>query len=126
MSWIDDALSDFGRSMGIPDLRFGDNDALQLAFERRGTLFFERLDDGVLMYLVQQVPYPDAELYARALDACHWRHHHPYAVRAGLRGEDALAFAVEIPNAEFQLPAIERALEFLSDLQQRVREGALA
>lgn len=126
MSWVDGALGDFGRSLGVPDLRFPDSGAVTMQFERTGSLNFEKIDDAVLVYLVRSLDRPDADVFERALDACHWRHNHPYPVQAGLGGDTRLSFSVRIPDAEFQLPTIERIVDFLKQMHESCSDGALA
>ncbi len=126
MSWVDDALADFGRALGFPDLRFPASGPVSLQFERLGTLYFEPLDGQVLTYVVRTLDRPDGELFARALDICHWRHHHPFPVHAGLHAETQLSFAVRIPDTEFTLPTIERAVDLLGQLHDAVTEGVRA
>ncbi len=43
MSWVDDAIAEFGRSLGLPDLQLGDQAPINLVFEKSGTL---RSDSG--------------------------------------------------------------------------------
>ncbi|HVJ68525.1 MAG TPA: CesT family type III secretion system chaperone [Caulifigura sp.] len=126
MSWVDDALASFGRSLGFNDLRFRGQGPVSLEFDRLGTLFFEPQDGHILTYVVRKLDRPDAEFYARALDISHWRHHHAFPVSAGLHGETELTFAVRISESEFTLPTIERAVDLLGQLHDAVSEGVRA
>lgn len=126
MSWVDDALADFGRSIGIAGLQFAADSPVSLEFERLGTLCFEQLDGCVLVYAVRRLDRPDEECLSAALDACHWRHNHPFPVQAGLHGGEHLTFAVRIPERDFALPMIERAVNFLGEMHDAVSEGVRA
>ncbi|HVJ87941.1 MAG TPA: CesT family type III secretion system chaperone [Caulifigura sp.] len=123
MSWIDDALADFGRSLGFDQLKFPAEGPVSLQFDRLGTLYFEPLEGSILTYVVRSLDRPDAEMFARALDICHWRHHHAFPVHAGLHGETELTFALRIPDSDFRLPTIERAVDLLGQLHDAVSEG---
>jgi type III secretion system chaperone SycN len=126
MSWVDDALADFGRSLGFNDLQFRSDGPVSLEFARLGTLYFEPLDGHVLTYVVRTLDRPDAGLFARALDLCHWRHHHAFPIQAGLAGDTQLSFAVRIPESDFTLPTIERVVDLLGQLHDAVSEGVRA
>ncbi len=126
MSWVDDALGDFGRTLGFDQLRFPDSGPVRLEFDRLGALFFEQLDGQILTYVVRTLDRADGELLARALDMCHWRHHHAFPVHAGLHGETELTFAVRIPESDFTVPTIERVVDLLGQLHDAVSEGVRA
>ena len=126
MSWVDGALADFGRTLGFHGLAFRDGNPVRLVFDRLGTLVFEPQDGHLLIYIVRTLERPDAELYARALDIVHWRHHHAFPVHAGMHGELEMTFAVRIPEPEFTLPTIERAVDLLGQLHDAVSEGVRA
>jgi type III secretion system chaperone SycN len=126
MSWVDDALADFGRSLGIDGLRFQPDRPVQLEFARLGTLYFEPLDGQVLSYLVRRLDRADAGTLATALELCHWEHHHAFPVQAGLHDDSDLSFAVRIPESDFTLPTIERVVDLLGKLQDAATEGATA
>lgn len=126
MSWVEQTVAEFGRGLGLDRLEFNPQGVVTLATERMGTLFIERVDGAVLVYLVQPLDRASAESYARALDACHWRHNHPFQVSAGLRQETGLLFAVRVIESDFDLPTLERVISLLDELHREVREGVPA
>ena len=126
MSWVDDVLADFGRNMGLDGLAFNDANVVSLKFEVLGDLFIERIEDAVLVYVMREVPQPSKEIYAAALELCHWRHNHPFAVNAALKDDRHLIFAVNLTESEFSAPAMEQLLQFFGQLHEQVLEGATA
>lgn len=120
MSWVDDVLREFGRSMGLPNLAFGQRGAVRLSVERLGQLGLERRPDEVLLFLLRPIPVGDARPLRKALAVCHYREGHPFAVQAGLRGDDRLVFVVRIPEREFTVQAIEQGIELLDRLHVSV------
>jgi type III secretion system chaperone SycN len=124
MTWADDALGRFGQTLGIEGLSFDGGDSVRMEFEASGALYFERLDEEILIYLVRELERPDVDVLARALALCHWRHNHPFPVHAGLHGERQLAFAIRIPQSEFDVPTIERVISFLRPLHDAALDGA--
>jgi type III secretion system chaperone SycN len=119
MSWVDDAVDAFGRGMGLPRLTLPDSGALRLAFERRGTLFIERADDDILLYLQRAYTHASMATLSRALDACHWRHNRPFQVRAGLK-EDSLVLLLRIEARDVALDRLERAFLLLGQLHDQI------
>ena len=126
MTWVDDVLADFGRSLGIDGLAFNDSNVVSLKFEVTGDLYIEHVGDDVLIYVIREIDRPGKEIYAAALELCHWRHNHPFGVNAALRGEGHLVFAVNLPEREFSVPAMEQLLQFLGQLHDQALEGAAA
>ena len=126
MSWVNDVLADFGRSLGIEHLAFNEAGVVSLKFEVLGDLYIERMEDGILVYLMRDLNRPGKEVYAAALELCHWQHNHPFQVNAALRGDRSLVFAVNLAESDFSVPAMEQLMQFLGHLHEQVLEGAPA
>jgi len=123
MNWVDESLADFGRSMGLETLAFNDQGVVSLSFEAWGELYLERLQDGLLLYLCRGLDRPDAGLYARALELCHWRHNHAYAVNPAVHDEKLLVFAVRLSQQDAAAgPALDEAVQLLSRLHDQTHE----
>ena len=120
MSWVDDVLSEFGQSMGLPNLAFGEGGVVRLSMERLGHLGIERLADEVLIYLLRSIPVGDPKHLRKALAVCHYNEGHPFMVQTGMRGDDQLVFLVRIPAREFTVQAIEQSIELLDRLHTSV------
>ena len=123
MSWIDDALADYGRSIGLEPLTFNERGVLCLVFELSGTLFVERLDQGVLVYLCRELQRPNSAIYARSLDLCHWQRNHPYPVNAALRQDRLLVFAVRLSEEQVSVPTLEQVIQLLGQLHDQIQDG---
>ena len=126
MSWVDQILDEYGRGIGLDRLVFNEQGVASLQFEDIGSLFIERLDDAVLLYLVQEIERPTAEIYGRALELCHWDQNYPFVVNAALRGEKYLAFSTRLSETEFSLPTMERIIALFDQLHQQVKESVTA
>ena len=120
MNWIDDTIRDFGRGMGM-ELALDERGVLQLAFERMGTLGFERAKEGVLVYLRRLLEHPGADTYRRALQVCHYSENPLFPVQPALQADGGLLFAIYVPAADFQMPTLERAVAFLDLLHNEVQ-----
>ena len=124
MSWLDEALADYGRSLGFPRLAFDDRGVVNLMFQRSGALYFERIDDGLLAYLCREMDRPSAAVYAAALGLCHWRHNHPRAVNPALRRDRVLVFAARLREDEVSVPVLEQTIGLLQRLHDQIASGA--
>ncbi len=126
MSYIEQTVADWGRSLGMERLEFNDQGVVSIVSESLGALFIERHADGVLIYLLRTLDRAYGDSYARALDACHWRHNLPFVVTPALRHDQNLMFAVHLADSQFDLPTLERVISLLDQLHRDVREGVPA
>ena len=122
MSLSDEVLAEFGRSMGMEGLAWPESGVVVLDFANRGVLYLEDRDETLLIYLSRDIDMRDGKLkfLSTALRLCHYRQGLPYVVQVGLRGESSLVFLVRLSAYELTLPELERVLEVLSDLHDRV------
>ncbi|NJN46462.1 MAG: hypothetical protein HC808_08285 [Candidatus Competibacteraceae bacterium] len=123
MSVGNQVLAEFGHSMGMGDLTWPDSGVVVLEFESRGELYLEDRDDALLVYLVRNIDTRGGtlNLLKNALQLCHYRQVLPYVVQVGLRGESSLVFLIRLPANEANLPELERVLDTLTNLHDRVR-----
>lgn len=119
MSWVDDAVGTFGREMGFAHLRLPEQGAVELAFERRGTLALERAGDDLLLYLQRDRSHRSPDRLARALELCHWRHDRNPPVRAGSK-DDRLVLLVRLREWEVTPEALAQAFERLIRLMDEI------
>ena len=124
---IDDAIAEFGDSMGIPSLKLNESGKLALSFDGLGTLFFEQLsreddfDDPELLVYLARDHGPAEEVVEAALAACHYERAHPQPVDAGLSSNGQLVFATRLQENEVTLPSIEASLELLTRLHNSLK-----
>lgn len=123
MSWLDETLGDFGRRIGVGELAFGERGFVQFALSEGGMLGIAHSPGEVRIWLARPLSRADRGAYERALVQCDFRRRPPLPLQAGLRGEDELVLLARIPERDFTTPALERALDVLTTLHQRVRSG---
>jgi len=121
MSWIEQTIAEFGRGLGIDDLRLNERRHVQLALGSGGLLGIEVVEDTVLVFLSREVSPHDPELRMRALRLCHFKRQWPFPVQAGLRGNDRLILLARIPERQFSLSTLEQAMDLLVRLHGMVR-----
>ncbi|AMO57847.1 hypothetical protein GZ77_12820 [Endozoicomonas montiporae] len=121
MDWRDDVMADIGKGMGIEGLGFGESGVLSLNFERRGELYLEQQDDGVLMYLVRTIPVHDClGLLVAALKECHYTKASRFPLQVGLKGEEELLLFIYLANEEFTRPNIETSIDTLTQQFEKI------
>lgn len=120
MNWLDATLSDFGRQLGLADLRFDASGLVQLGFEQDGSLGIERRDEEVLIYLVRPLDYHDDTLAERALKLVERRQGWRFPLQAGSLPGQRLLLLTRLPHRAFTLPALEEALQLLDRLHKQL------
>lgn len=120
MDIVDATLQDFGSSMGLPSLQWNEHGILKLDIEGLGSLFLEKTDELITLYLLQPLNFPTVETFRQALALCHPAENPLAAVSAGLSREEELAFITHLLPSEFNLPNLELKIEALKQLHNRV------
>ncbi|CAM2005086.1 hypothetical protein [Acanthopleuribacter pedis] len=120
MSWVEDTLRTFGESIQMEDLDFNHNGVVCLAIEKMGTLYLEKGDETVRIYLSREKESFNTGYPARALNAVHYRENLPFPITAAMRDENTLVFIAVIPESEFSPPNLDRILEILTQLHDSV------
>lgn len=125
MNAASEALTAFGRSLGLRDFRWPESGIAAFAFAARGTLYLEERDETLLVYLVRTVDLRQSspELLKTTLRLCHYRQQWPYVVQAGLQDEARLVFLARLPAREVTLPDLEQVLELLTRLHERCADS---
>ena len=123
MSWLDDTVAEFGSRLGVPNLAFGPDGFVQLALSQGGLLGLAQAEGVVKVWLARPVEPSQRAALERGLAECDFRRGSPFAMQAGLQGDDGLVFLARIPEREFTTPALEQALESLVRVHERVRYG---
>ena len=123
MSWVDDALADYGRSLGLPSLEFNESGTASLQFDVLGELYIEQVEGSILLYVAREYQRLDTRVMADAMSACHWDGNPAFPANVALHADNNLVFSVTLPETEFDVPNMERAIDYLGSLHDSVREG---
>lgn len=122
MSVIEDTLREFGRSIGMEDLRLRDDGTLVLDMQQVGTLAVELIGErreDVSLSLSRGIQPPDETACARLLEMCHYRNPCAWPVRTGLTSSGTLIFAIRLEAFDFTLPNLHQALDWLDGPHQQ-------
>ena len=122
MSWLNGTLADFCRPMGLPAPSFEADPVVKLSFERRGTLYLERLEDAVRIYLARKHGRLDVKKLRRSLELCSPAERPAREFHVGLDGDDDLVFLTCLPATDFIPSNLSRVLEDLERLHDRVAQ----
>ena len=120
MTAFDDAVSEWGRLLGMAKLRFGNEDVIELQMESSGSLYLEKSGDDLLLYVVQPIAYPTTALFRRSLELCDPRRHPDLAVNAGLRGNNRLAFFARLSGENVHPANIDQIFRLLCEMHSSV------
>jgi type III secretion system chaperone SycN len=124
MNRVSEVIQEFGRGMGIGNLRRNASGVVCLEFETQEALYLEEREDTLLVYLAIPVPYPTTVNLVSALKLCHYSWGSPRPIQVGLAGTDKLVFAARLPSSMVNLPELQAAVEQLIDLELAWKGGS--
>ena len=129
-SWLDDAVSQFGRNMGLPSLASDASGVVQLELQAGGVLAIEAAQGGagtdVLVCLGRPLGFSGGRAVRKALESVHCASGHMLDIRVAVRGEgpQALLFGiVNVPQREFTAHTLERVVDYLRRWIEEARHG---
>ena len=109
-------IAEFGRRMGLPDLKPERGKPAQLRLDGLGSLFIEEAGEEILVYLARDFPTHDREAPRRALALCRPSLSGNFPVYAGLYKDHTLIFLMRFSPKTFSLQSLEQAVPVLSRL----------
>lgn len=122
MDWIDDTLAEFGRQLGVPDLRLNTRGAVRLVLGSGLHLsiepLFRRGQQEVLLALGCPIGHGATQYAAYALQQAHAENFPPLDLQLSLSGygEDTLLIAsVRLSARAFTLQALSGAVSSLGN-----------
>ena len=119
MNWIGDIVSEFGRRIGLPNLRLDDQGKLRMALEDGTGLGVWHISGTaapeVVVYRSCPLAYLQAPAYRSALRLADFRQPNPWPVQAGVSQRE-LVLATRIPERAFSSTSFDQALERLTEL----------
>jgi len=127
-SWIDDALAEYGRQLGVPGLALGEHGVAQLALQAGGLLAVEPARGGadVLVYLGRPLGFEGPAVLRGALAAAHHSAAPLMPLQLAVSGDgpEALLIAlVRVPGPEFTAQTLGRVVDYLGRWSDGVRHG---
>jgi len=120
MDWLHDTISKFGQNMGLDALALDEHGFLQLNFEQWGQFCLELIGTDLLVYLSRPIPQYDDKAPRRALQLCHYSEGWTWLPNVALTDDEHLLFAMRLQATDVSLPNLEKALEQLNMLHDRL------
>ena len=115
MSWQDDVLTEVGQGMGVEGLDFSGTGVASFEFERSGTLYIERQEEGVLIYMCRALPERDiAPVLLQSLKLCHYTQSQSFPLQVGAQEDEQLFLCIYLADDEFNRPNVESVIQLLS------------
>ncbi|MDP0588171.1 MAG: hypothetical protein QS748_02775 [Candidatus Endonucleobacter bathymodioli] len=116
MDWRDQMIADVGRGIGFEELDFSGSGVIKLEFERRGDVYIEAREDGVLFYLIRRISSHDRlEVLTAALKCCHYSQSIRFPLLSGIQGDDDMFLCSFLVNESFSRPNIEGVIKMLGE-----------
>lgn len=130
MNWVTETLAEYGRQLGIEGFSLGQHGVAQLQLESGALIAIEPVRRGeaeeVLVYVIHPLRFDAATLRRRALEKVHYANGGLYPVQVATRGEGSdtsLLLVVRLPEREFTLPVLGRAVDFLERWFNELQSG---
>lgn len=119
MDWIQQAISDFGDSLGIENLALDDNDSVELILDSGELVGIVHLADAadreMLVYAGAPLQFDPLAQMERALQLGNARYGDPPAAQTAI-SNNLLVLSIRLPAREFDLPALDEAVWRLIDM----------
>ena len=125
MTVVDDTIAEFGRSMGIDDLRLNESGTVVLSVQSLGLLGLDRAGargESVLVSLTRPLPPVCEGKWSALLAATHPQSHPPAGLQIGVIREQ-LVLAMLIELGEFTLPRIHEVIGYLDRQHASLEAG---
>jgi type III secretion system chaperone SycN len=127
VSWVDDTVAAFGRTIGIPDLALDERKRVDLALQD-GCLIgirhlVDRSEPELLLCRSRAVGSGASAAVRAALRLSNFRRPHSWPTQTAL-ADGQLMLAMRIPERGFTLDALEQALGELDRLHSEVADKA--
>lgn len=127
MDWIQQAISDFGDSLGIEGLALDDNGSLELILESGELVGIVHIADAadkeMLVYAGAPLRFDPLAQMERALQVCNARYGVPPAVQTAI-SNNLLVLSIRLPAREFNLPALDEAVWRLIDMHHDAADAS--
>jgi hypothetical protein len=118
--WIAETVRAFGANMGIDDLAFDAHDGVELELESGECVGIQYLPDmpglDMLIYWKRPLNFDPGMQLERALRLVDGRRVLPWSAQAAIR-EGMLIMTMRMPSRDFELPALEQAVNRLEAMQ---------
>lgn len=126
MNWVEQTISDFGNSIGLPSLALDYNGRVRFSLQQGGNIAIQNLPDLALPEVVvtrsEPIAYASPELFRQALRIADFRTPSAWPLQAGCNQRE-LFLAMRIPQRAFAMNVLEQALVQLTSLHKRIREN---
>ena len=129
MRWqVEETVGEFGRHLGIEDLKLDDAGSIVLEIDRIGRLGIEMVgerDDRVAVSLSRDYREPFPEEASRfALENCHYRSRTEFVIQPAFSGGGRLAFAVCLDTSDLTVPSIHQIVDELDRFHESMNQVA--
>lgn len=125
MNWVTQAISDFGRSIGLPNLALDDDHRLQLLVEDDGILMIQHIPEialpEVVVSRIEPLRFSAPSNLRQALRCADFRIPNTWPVQVGAT-DNQLLIAIRIPERAFVMNALEQALTHLDAIHNKIIE----
>jgi hypothetical protein len=122
-NWTDQVIEEFGNRIGIPQLHLGDQNALRLDIMEGSSIGIIRISNDsnieIVVYRSISAKYLGPLQHRTALKEANFRKPHSWPLQAACNQEE-LIVAVRIPERAFMVSSLEKALDELGKVLEKL------
>ncbi len=126
MNWVEQTISEFGNSIGLPSLTLDYTGKVRFSLQQGGSIAIQHLPDLALPEVVvtrsEPISYATPQLFRQALRIADFRNPSSWPLQAGCNQRE-LFLAMRIPERAFVMNVLEQALAQLTTLQNRIKQA---
>ncbi len=127
MNWVDQVASEFGQRIGISELTLDERKGVHLQTLDEASFGFFLVEEGpqpeVVVYRSTSANYLGDAHYRAALQMANFRFPHPWPLQAACDQRE-LIVAARIPERSFMVSSLEKALEDLGQILDKITSGS--
>ncbi len=120
MSWVQQAIGDFGKTIGMPDLELNSHNKLRLMLGTDTILSFNYIDSlpikEIIISVEKEVSYIPYQALKNILESSHFEKQPQIIFQSGIL-ENKCIYSARILERSFNISAIEKAINFLENLE---------
>ena len=124
MNWIDHAITEFGRNIGIPSLQLNSSLRLKLKLENDSCINIQHMPElalpEVIISRAELLNYLNEKQFRAALKLANFRKQAIWPVQVACN-EKELLIAMRIPERSFSLNVLEQTIEQLTLLHKKIK-----
>ena len=118
---IEQAISEFGKQVGLKNLAFNSRGLICMG-DKSSEVFLERIDNGVLAYITQEVSYVDADTYCALMSMCSYENKSVAYMNPGVTQDGKLLLAMRFDEDQASGSGLKNGILFMREKMKTITQ----